>query len=133
MDAFDYGDLFKEFLNRTSYYKGPNGKPFITTFSDGGMHNDSYMGWRETLNNDLYFVPDLDHTEGYDTSDPEWWKYWGPIFDGVTAWECAWTKRAGYGGAYPGDVSPDKQVIGGTSRGPGTKGHGKTYSTLSTF
>lgn len=65
VNAFDYGDTFRDFITRSSYYLGPNGKPFVTTFSDGGMNNDSFIGWRETLSSTgVYFVPDLDHTLG---------------------------------------------------------------------
>jgi len=49
------------------------------------------------------------------------------VFDGVAAWEMAWPYRAGYGGNYPGDVALDQQVISGSSLGPGTYSHGKTY------
>lgn len=49
------------------------------------------------------------------------------MFDGVAAWEMAWPYRAGYGGNYPGDVALDQQVISGSSLGPGTYAHGKTY------
>ena len=66
VNAFDYYDLLKEFIHRPGYYQGPNGYPFITTFSDGGMNNDSFIGWRKQFNNQVYFVPDLDHTLGYD-------------------------------------------------------------------
>lgn len=40
--------------------------------------------------------------------------------DGVFSWESAWPERAGYGGAYPGDVGPDVIVLeGAKSRGKG--------------
>jgi len=64
VDAFDYGGLFGEFLTRSGTYRGPNGKPMVTTFSDGGMHNDRLIGWKRSLNNNVYFVPDLGGTNG---------------------------------------------------------------------
>lgn len=64
VNAFDYVDLLNQFITRSGYYKGPNGDPMITTFSDGGMDNASFIGWREELNSPIYFVPDLDHTAG---------------------------------------------------------------------
>lgn len=33
--------------------------------------------------------------------------------DGLFSWEAAWPERAGYGGAYPGDVGPDAPVAAG--------------------
>ncbi|KAL3419640.1 glucan endo-alpha-glucosidase agn1 [Phlyctema vagabunda] len=128
VNAFDYGDLFAEFKDNAAYYRGPNGHPFVTTFSDGGMNNDSLLGFRKQVFQDnVYFVPDLDHTEGFNTSHPYWWDYWGPTFEGVTAWEMAWMSRDGYGGLYVGDVDLDTQVIEGSELGPGTKAHGKSY------
>jgi len=64
VDAFDYVDLLNDFINRPGYYTGPNGAPLITTFSDGGMTNASFLGWRQELSTEPYFVPDLDHTTG---------------------------------------------------------------------
>ncbi|KAF2801743.1 uncharacterized protein BDZ99DRAFT_528212 [Mytilinidion resinicola] len=74
VNAFDYEDLLRQFFPSSAYYKGPNGYPFLSTFSDGGMSNDSF-----------------------NTSHPYWWDYWGPIFEGVSSWENAWVKRNGYG------------------------------------
>ena len=48
VNAFDYGDLFGQFLHRSGYYT-VNGSPMITTFSDGGMSNVDFEGWRQTL------------------------------------------------------------------------------------
>ncbi|CAG8983304.1 hypothetical protein HYALB_00007432 [Hymenoscyphus albidus] len=128
VNAFDYGDTFRDFITRPSYYLGPNGKPFVTTFSDGGMDGPSFNGWRQTLSSTgVYFVPDLDHTQGFNTSHPAWWDYWGPVIDGVTAWESAWPIRGGFGGNYPGDTEWDKKVIEGIDGNPGTLSHGKTY------
>lgn len=42
--------------------------------------------------------------------------------DGLFSWESAWPARiAGYGGSFPGDVSPDTTVM------EGTVAHGKKY------
>jgi len=65
VNAYDYGDTFRDFITHPSYYLGPNGKPFVTTFSDGGMDGPAFQGWRDTLSKTgVYFVPDLDHTLG---------------------------------------------------------------------
>lgn len=64
LNAFDYGTLFGEFLGRDGYYLGPNGKPMVTTFSDGGMTNVQFAEWKKTFGDNVYFVPDLDGTAG---------------------------------------------------------------------
>jgi glucan endo-1,3-alpha-glucosidase len=86
----------------------------------------------------MYFIPDIDETDGYYGSSDAWWLvddltyaelfngsirnahnwcryYWGNITDGIFSWETAWpisSTRLGYGGWYAGDVTVDKQVIG---------------------
>jgi hypothetical protein len=117
----DYHSLLQDFLGHAAYYKGPNGNPFISTFSDGGLTNASWEAFKNEWGNSIYFVPDFDGTQGYYTADPGWWAYWGDVVDGLFSWEAAWPYRAGFGGAYPGDIGPDKTVIAGTSA------HGKTY------
>ena len=48
--------------------------------------------------------------------------YWGDIVDGIFSWEANWPARVpGYGGNYPGDVSPDVVVQ------KGAIAHGKLY------
>ncbi|GME35786.1 glycoside hydrolase family 71 protein [Neofusicoccum parvum] len=89
----DFDDILRDFMGHDAYYKGPNGYPFISTFSDGGLHNDVWMAWREKWANEIYFVPDFDGTEGYYLSDPGWWEYWGDVVDGIFSWESTWPIR----------------------------------------
>lgn len=114
----DYYNTLAYFLGATAYYKGPNGWPFLSTFSDGGLTNTQWAAFKQTYANKLYFVPDFDSTAGYYAADPGWWAYWGGIVDGVFSWESAWPQ---VGATNAGDVSLDNAVIAGTSS------HGKTY------
>lgn len=108
--------------NAAYYTAGPYNYPFISTFSDGGIQNDTLEAWRyNEFANEMYFVPDFDGTSGYYTAAAGWWDYWGDYVDGLFSWESAWPERAGLGGQYPGDISPDQTVIGGTSS------RGKSY------
>jgi len=43
------------------------------------------------------------------------------VLDGLFSWEAAWPMLGGYGGNYPGDISPDQPVIAGAQQ------HGKGY------
>lgn len=66
------------------------------------------------MNNEVYLVPDIDDTAGYNTSDPGWydstifskppkgtivltrlcrWDYWGPLVQGVFSWEVSFTNH----------------------------------------
>ncbi|KAH8903098.1 hypothetical protein BR93DRAFT_941010 [Coniochaeta sp. PMI_546] len=70
--------------------------------------------WRQQLPVPIYFIPDIDDTNGYYGSSDAWWYYWGNITDGIFSWETAWpvsSTRLGYGGYFAGDVAPDVQVI----------------------
>lgn len=80
-------------MGHDAYYKRPNGFPFISTFSDGGLHNDVWMAWREKWANEIYFVPDFDGTDGYYLSDPGWREYWEDVVDGIFSWESTWPMR----------------------------------------
>lgn len=117
----DFHDILRDFKGHGAYYKGPNGNSFISTFSDGGLTNIKWQAFRTEWANSLYFVPDFDNTTGYYDAAPEWWKYWGDVVDGVFSWEAAWPKRAGVGGAFPGDIGLDKTVLAGA------QAHGKSY------
>jgi hypothetical protein len=37
----------------------------ISTFSSGGFANTAWVAWKETLQNQMYFLPDFDETCGY--------------------------------------------------------------------
>ncbi|KAI9823828.1 MAG: hypothetical protein M1819_001129 [Sarea resinae] len=96
----DYVPLLQEFPGAEAWYHGPNGLPLLSTFSDGGLTSKEWGDFKNTFANQLYFVPDFDGTLGYYEADPGW---------------------AGFGGRYPGDISPDLPVIGGTNK------NGKSY------
>jgi len=117
----DYRSLFRDFLGHGAWYLGPNGFPFVSTFSDGGLTNDAWIEWKNSLASEIYFVPNFDGTLGYYENNPGWWQYWGPVVDGLFSWESSWPLRVGKGGMFPGDVSPDVKVMRGTAE------HGKSY------
>ncbi|MCJ1312879.1 hypothetical protein MMC25_006555 [Agyrium rufum] len=118
---FDYASIFDWTLGSSAYYLGPNGFPMISTFSSGGLTNDVWTSWKESLANQMYFIPDFDETGGYygdESSIEGWYDYWGPVVDGVFSWESAWPQRGNpspgtVGGAYPGDIGPDLSVQAG--------------------
>lgn len=59
-----------------SWYKGPNGAPFISTFGSGRLTNQEWLDWKSSFANEMYLVPNMDDTSGYSTSDAAWWEYW---------------------------------------------------------
>ncbi|OJD32584.1 glycoside hydrolase family 71 protein, partial [Diplodia corticola] len=89
----DFDDLLRDYMGHAAYYKGPNGYPFISSFADGGLHNTTWMDWRNKWANEIYFVPDFDGSKGYYLSDPGWWEYWGDVVDGIFSWESTWPLR----------------------------------------
>lgn len=44
-----YNPIFHEYLGNSSYYKGPNGYPMISTYSSGGMNNTQWQGKKSPL------------------------------------------------------------------------------------
>ncbi|KAI9834977.1 MAG: hypothetical protein M1819_002700 [Sarea resinae] len=111
----DYVSLLERYLGHDVWYKGPNGFPLVSTYSDGGLTSDQWDNFKQSLSKNIYFVPDFDGTQGYYQADPGWWAYWGNTVDGLFSWESAWPSLAGLGGLYPGDISPDLTVINGTA------------------
>lgn len=111
----DYDALLAQYKDHASYARGgANDAPFVSTFADGGLTNETWDEWRgRVFDNAVYFVPDFDRTQGYYDAASGWWDYWGGVVDGLFSWEAAWPERAGYGGAYPGDVGPDAPVAAG--------------------
>lgn len=61
----DYHDLFVDFLGHPAWEIGANGFPMVTTFADGGLHNDTWQKWRDSFANQVFLIPDFDGTEGY--------------------------------------------------------------------
>jgi len=59
-----------------AWYLGPNGQPFISSFSSGGLTGPQWATWKKKYANGMYLVPDIDDTLGYNTSDAGWWAYW---------------------------------------------------------
>ena len=47
--------------------------------------------------------------------------HWGDVVDGLFSWESSWPLHAGFGGQFPGDVSPDVKVMNGVIA------HNKSY------
>ena len=70
-----YDDLMN-WKGHGAWYRGPNGEPFISSFSSGGMNDTQWRAWKTKYANGMYLVPDIDDTLGYNTSDPGWWEYW---------------------------------------------------------
>ncbi|KAH8193612.1 hypothetical protein TruAng_012222 [Truncatella angustata] len=117
-----YKELLQNNLGNNWYYHGPNGNPMVSTFSSGGLNNTDWLPWKiNDFGNSLYFIPDFDETAGYYESAAGWWEYWGDVVEGIFSWEAAWPSRSGFGGLYPGDVSPDVPVLAGATK------HGKGY------
>ncbi|QDS76562.1 hypothetical protein FKW77_006819 [Venturia effusa] len=106
-----YSDIFQEFKDHSAYYKGPNGRPFLSTFDSKGLTNTQWQSFLDKFADSTYFVPDFDDTEGYYDAATGWWDYWGGLVDGLFSWEAAWPPATtGVGGAYPGDISLDRTV-----------------------
>ncbi|KAF9877167.1 hypothetical protein CkaCkLH20_05433 [Colletotrichum karsti] len=116
----DYQWIFQNYKGRPSYYQW-NGMPVISTFSAADFNGSFWKSWKDSLANEMFFIPDFEKTEGYYQSDPGWWEYWGDMVDGVFSWESAWPERDGYGSAYVGDISVDKLVA------VGAHNHSKLY------
>lgn len=73
-DPNAFNNIVRGYVGKPGYYNAAPGRPFITTFSDGGRTNTDWNNWKLlTLANQLYFCPDFDGTAGYTTSDPGWW------------------------------------------------------------
>ncbi|KAE9973970.1 hypothetical protein EG328_004093 [Venturia inaequalis] len=118
----EYTDIFREFKDHDAYYKGPNGRSFLSTFDSKALTNVHWQSFLNKFANSTYFVPDFDDTLGYYEASIGWWKYWGSIVDGLFSWESAWPPAvSGLGGAYPGDIGLDKIVQDGATA------RGKTY------
>ncbi|KAB2575988.1 Glucan endo-alpha-glucosidase Agn1 [Lasiodiplodia theobromae] len=113
----DFNALLKQYTSHAAYARGPapDEYPFVSTFSDGGLTNETWDEWRGSTDafaepNAVYLVPDFDGTAGYYDGADGWWDYWGGVVDGLFSWEAAWPERAGLGGAFPGDTGPDEVV-----------------------
>ncbi|KAJ7181314.1 glycoside hydrolase [Mycena crocata] len=132
-----YNDIVRGYVGKPAYFK-VNGKPYITTFSDGGLTNDEWKAWKlNTLQNNLYFCPDFDGTDGYTSGADGWWFYWGDNVDCVFSWDAAWQTRGGIdpitGKPYAGSVSAgsieiDQAVI--NSAKSRNKGYNMGFSAL---
>ncbi|GME58339.1 glucan endo-alpha-glucosidase agn1 [Neofusicoccum parvum] len=113
----DYTSLLTQYTSHAAYALGPNSHPFVSTFGDGGLTNETWDEWRGSVfNNDVYFVPDFDGTQGYYDAADGWWSYWGGVVDGLFSWEAMWPERNGLGGAFPGDTGPDETVAAGAEQ-----------------
>ena len=70
-----YYDIFRDFKGHPAYLQGPDGNGFVSSFSSGGLEDTDWEAWRASLNNEVYLVPDIDDTAGYNTSDPGWYVF----------------------------------------------------------
>ncbi|TAQ88748.1 hypothetical protein B7494_g2922 [Chlorociboria aeruginascens] len=123
-----YQTILQNYLGQASYYWGPNDFPLISTHSSGGLTHDDWATWKSNYANQMYFIPDFDETEGYYSASDDWYSYWGDILDGLFSWEAAWPLYNGFGGNYPGDISPDLPVLAGASAH--SKGYMMSLSAL---
>lgn len=130
----EYDTILTGFLGHAAWLHGPNGQPFISTYSSGGFHNTNWENFRDRWGNSIYFVPDFDDTEGYNTSATGWWSYWvslqfiqldryllekqGDVVDGMFSWETAWPHPTI---KSTGDVGVDTVVCNGAQQ------HQKSY------
>ncbi|KIP03253.1 glycoside hydrolase family 71 protein [Phlebiopsis gigantea 11061_1 CR5-6] len=65
-DPNAFNDIVRGYVGKPGYFAPSAGKPFVTTFSDGGQTNTAWDAWKlATLANDLFFCPDFDGTAGY--------------------------------------------------------------------
>jgi len=114
-----YNSILARYKGHSAYYQGPDGKSFVSTFSDGGFHNDQWSDyWANNFANEVYFVPNFDNATGYWDADPGWWEYWGDVVQGCFSWDSVWPQRGSTGG---GSIDRDQVVIEGTAA------HDKTY------
>ncbi|KAK2773607.1 glucan endo-alpha-glucosidase agn1 [Colletotrichum kahawae] len=111
----DYHWIFQKYKGRSSYYQW-NSLPVISNFD-----NIKWNKWKETLANEMFFIPDFDKTTGYYESHP------GDLVDGLFSWESAWPERDGYGSRSPGDVSLDLSIA------QGAHNHSKLYMVPLSF
>ena len=112
-------DLISNFSSHAAYCSGPNGHPLFSTYGSGGTQSSDWESWKSKWNDNVYLIPDFDDTDGYNTSDPGWWSYWGDVVDGTFSWETAWPAE-GVTDA-DGDVNEDQVIVNGSIA------HGKTY------
>lgn len=102
-----YDSLLRDFKGHAAYLQGPNKQSFLSSYSSGGLHNTDWAAFREKWGQGVYYVPDIDDTQGFNTSDPGesvcthirnlqlmietgFWAYWGDVIDGSMSWETAW-------------------------------------------
>lgn len=57
----DYEQYFSYFLDNSVYCTGgANDYPMITTFSSGGLSNTDWQAWKTSLDQSIYFIPNID-------------------------------------------------------------------------
>ncbi|EEU34917.1 uncharacterized protein NECHADRAFT_79819 [Fusarium vanettenii 77-13-4] len=112
----DYKSLFVDFFGHAAYERGANGFPMVTTFSSGGSNNMTWVDWRNQFAQQVFVLPNLDAIPGYWEFHPGFWEHWGQVVDGLFSWESAWPLREGKGGAFPGDIGPDKPLMAGMKK-----------------
>lgn len=67
VDPDKYNDLLEDFRDHNAWLQGPDGNPFLSTYSSGGMTGPNWTAWKSQWSPPWYFVPDIDDTNGYNT------------------------------------------------------------------
>jgi len=68
-----YKKILRDYKGHPAYLQGPDGKSFVSSFSSGGLNDVDWSDWRKSWADQVYLVPDIDDTAGYNTSDPGWY------------------------------------------------------------
>ncbi|KAH8674285.1 putative glucan endo-1,3-alpha-glucosidase agn1 precursor [Xylariales sp. PMI_506] len=95
-DAYDFTDLINTYIGNSHWYTGPNGYPFLSTFSAGGTDPDYWPSFMATLNSDVYFLPCFDDADDYWSDISTFMSNWESVVDGVFSWETAWPNVEDY-------------------------------------
>ncbi|EXF85544.1 hypothetical protein CFIO01_09966 [Colletotrichum fioriniae PJ7] len=69
----NYAWIFQKYKGRPSYYQW-NGMPVTGTFSAADIEAPAWMSWKESLSNEMFFIPDFDATLGYYEAADGWCK-----------------------------------------------------------
>ncbi|RAH67264.1 uncharacterized protein BO66DRAFT_283387, partial [Aspergillus aculeatinus CBS 121060] len=119
--AADYVSLCQEAMALEAYYQ-VDGKYVISTFTSGGGTWETWNHFKASLSDlgfEVYWIPDLDDTEGYWDSQAGWWDAWGNLTDGLFSWESAWPslgQQASNQTGGLGGIARDQVVIDAAAR-----------------
>ncbi|RAH80211.1 hypothetical protein BO86DRAFT_433973, partial [Aspergillus japonicus CBS 114.51] len=119
--AGDYVSLCQEAMALEAYYQ-VDGKYLVSTFTSGGGTWATWDQFKTSLSDlgfEVYWIPDLDDTEGYWDSQAGWWNAWGNLTDGLFSWESTWPslgQQASKQTGGVGGVARDQVVIAAAAR-----------------